>query len=62
VAALYEQQRVSHVGSFPALEDQMASYTPDSGTSPDRLDALVHALTELMLEPARRKLAFRGAA
>jgi phage terminase large subunit-like protein len=62
VAALYEQQRVSHVGSFPALEDQMASFTPDSGSSPDRLDALVHALTELMLEPARRKLAFRGAA
>jgi phage terminase large subunit-like protein len=54
--------RISHVGALPALEDQMTGYTPDSGASPDRLDALVHALTELMLEPARRKLAFRGAA
>jgi phage terminase large subunit-like protein len=63
VAALYEQRRVSHVGSLPVLEDQMAGWAgPDSGYSPDRLDALVHALTELMLEPARRKLAFRGAA
>ena len=46
VSALYEQGRVSHVGSFPTLEDQMCSWTPGE-TSPDRMDALVHGLTEL---------------
>lgn len=49
VAALYEQGRVHHVGSFPVLEDQMASWAPDSnGSSPDRVDALVWAITALM--------------
>jgi len=47
VAALYEQGRVSHVGSFDKLEEQMTEWLPDSGTSPDRLDALVHGITEL---------------
>ena len=53
VAALYEQGRVSHHGSFPDLEDQCCMTGPDgySGEgSPDRLDALVWALTELMLD------------
>ncbi len=53
VAALYEQSRVVHAGSFPALEDQMCDFGADglsSGRSPDRLDALVWALTALMLE------------
>ncbi|WEZ85240.1 terminase family protein [Rhizobium sp. 32-5/1] len=53
VAALYEQSRVVHAGSFPALEDQMCDFGPDGlslGRSPDRLDALVWALTALMLE------------
>ena len=49
IAALYEQGRISHVGSFDILEDQMTGWLPDSGTSPDRLDALVHAITELGL-------------
>jgi len=49
VAALYEQGRVHHVGVLPALEDQMTSWTPADSDSPDRLDALVYALTELML-------------
>lgn len=49
ISALYEQGRVSHVGSFDPLEDQMTQWVPDSGTSPDRLDALVHGLTELGL-------------
>jgi len=49
VAALYEQGRISHVGSFDILEDQMTTWLPDSGYSPDRLDALVHGLTELGL-------------
>lgn len=48
VAALYEQGRVHHVGSFPLLEDQMVSYD-GSGDSPDRLDAAVWILTDLMI-------------
>jgi phage terminase large subunit-like protein len=48
IAALYEQGRVHHVGSFPKLEDQMCDYDPlTSPFSPDRMDALVWALTEL---------------
>jgi hypothetical protein len=52
VAALYEQGHVSHVGSFPDLEDQMANMTAAGYVgegSPDRADALVWALTDLML-------------
>jgi phage terminase large subunit-like protein len=52
VAALYEQGRVAHAGTFAALEDQMCDFGPDGlsgGGSPDRLDALVWALTALML-------------
>lgn len=49
VAALYEQGRVSHVDVYPELEEQLTTWTPESGASPDRLDALVWALTELML-------------
>ncbi len=55
VAALYEQGRVRHAGAFPKLEDQMTAYTGASasvaGGSPDRLDALVWALADLMLAP-----------
>ena len=47
ISALYEQYRVHHVGAFPLLEDQMVMWTPESKDSPDRLDALVWALTEL---------------
>ncbi|WP_040489742.1 DNA-packaging protein [Fulvimarina pelagi] len=50
VAALYEQGRVRHVGVFPELEDEMADFGPDGlsdGRSPDRLDALVWAVTAL---------------
>jgi phage terminase large subunit-like protein len=47
ISALYEQYRVHHVGAFPQLEDQMVMWTPESAESPDRLDALVWALTEL---------------
>lgn len=57
VSALYEQGRVHHVGVFKALEDQLCDFTPDfdrtkAGYSPDRLDSLVWALTELMLASA----------
>jgi len=48
VSALYEQGRIHHVGCFAALEDQMCSYVAGVGQqSPDRMDALVWALTEL---------------
>lgn len=51
-SALYEQGRVSHVGRLDVLEDQMVAFTSDfdrklQGYSPDRVDALVWALTEL---------------
>ena len=52
VAALYEQGRVSHVGALPELEDEMCSFIGAGNgaePSPDRLDALVWALTDLML-------------
>ena len=56
VAALYEQGRVRHCGVVPQLEDQMCAMTNagylGSG-SPDRLDALVWALTELVIEPSK---------
>jgi phage terminase large subunit-like protein len=60
VAALYEQGRVHHIGAFPQLEDQMCGFVPaggeafdlrSTGHSPDRVDALVWALTDLLLEP-----------
>ncbi len=47
VAAAYEKHRVHHVGPLAQLEDQMTTWTPQDGTSPDRLDALVWAVTEL---------------
>lgn len=50
IAALYEQKRVRHVGVLAKLEDQMCTWDPGfAGKSPDRVDALVWALTELML-------------
>jgi phage terminase large subunit-like protein len=48
VAALYEQGKIKHVGAFPQLEDQMCSWTVDA-PSPDRIDALVWAVTELLV-------------
>jgi phage terminase large subunit-like protein len=53
VAALYEQGLVHHVGLWPELEEQMCSWVPGPASgSPDRLDALVWALTELFLDPS----------
>ncbi|WP_417611481.1 DNA-packaging protein [Parasphingorhabdus sp.] len=54
VAALYENGRVHHVGAFPQLEDELCGLLigggyEGPGRSPDRADALVWALTELML-------------
>ncbi|WP_120076403.1 DNA-packaging protein [Aurantiacibacter odishensis] len=65
VAALYEAGRVNHVGTFPPLEDELCGVMAGGGyegpgRSPDRADALVWAMTELMLgkrgEPAVRQL------
>jgi phage terminase large subunit-like protein len=55
VAMLYQQGRVLHAGRFPALEDEMCDFGADGlsgGRSPDRVDALVWAVTELMLDAA----------
>jgi phage terminase large subunit-like protein len=49
VSALYAQGRVHHVGVLRELEDQWATWVPGQGASPDRVDACVYALTELML-------------
>jgi len=48
ISSYYEQGRIHHVGSFPALEDQMCDWVPGISDSPDRVDALVWALTELL--------------
>lgn len=56
IYSLYEQHKIYHVGHFPILENQMITFDPDKGKSPDRVDALVWGLTELML--GVRKVAF----
>lgn len=56
VSVLYAQNRVRHVGALPELEDELCDFGPGgltSGRSPDRMDALVWALTELMLRERR---------
>lgn len=56
VSALYEQKprRVRHAEPFVDLEDQMCSWVPGEGDSPDRIDAMVWGVTELMLRRRRR--------
>jgi phage terminase large subunit-like protein len=51
VTLAYEQGRVHHVGYFAELESQMLSWIPGEGKSPDRVDALVHGLTALLIKP-----------
>jgi phage terminase large subunit-like protein len=63
ISALYEQGKVHHCGTFTALEDQMCAFTSDfsratAGYSPDRLDAMVWALSELMLTNTGPRLYF----
>jgi phage terminase large subunit-like protein len=77
ITLAYEQDRVHHVGYLGDLESQMCAWIPGEGKSPDRVDALVHALTALLIKPppgfvggtitakspaARRLPAFRGGA
>jgi len=49
VAALYEQGRVRHAAAMPELEDELMGMGVDGGASPDRADALVWAVTDLLL-------------
>jgi phage terminase large subunit-like protein len=58
VAALYQQGRVHHIGTFPQFEGQTTNFTSDidraaAGYSPDRVDALVWAFSELLVEPMK---------
>jgi phage terminase large subunit-like protein len=63
VAALYAEGRIAHVGVYSTLEEQMLAFGADGlarGRSPDRVDALVWAITDLMIDrpapPAIRQL------
>jgi phage terminase large subunit-like protein len=54
ISMLYEQNRVWHVGHYPQLEEQMVDFNPEDTkmASPDRVDALVWGLTELIITPS----------
>jgi phage terminase large subunit-like protein len=52
ISALFEQSRAHLVGGFDVLEDQLCTYAAGSSDSPDRLDAMVWGLTELIVTPA----------
>ncbi len=57
IAALYAQGRVKHAAAFPALEDEMCCFGAEGfNHSPDRLDALVWALTDLLMGGAQPRL------
>lgn len=51
ITMAYQQGRVHHIGYHADLESQMYSWIPGVGKSPDRIDALVHALTALLIKP-----------
>lgn len=57
VVAFYEKGRVHHVGVLATLEDQQTSWVPGKGDSPDRVDALVHGITELAKAVAPSEIA-----
>jgi phage terminase large subunit-like protein len=59
VASLYEQHRIHHVGSFPALEDQLCTWVPGE-KSPDRLDALVWLMTKVLVESMGSRVLFEA--
>jgi phage terminase large subunit-like protein len=62
VASLMEQGRISFIGVHAALETQMVEWIPDSGESPDRLDAFVHGIASLTTQTSKFDLAFSGSA
>jgi hypothetical protein len=51
ITLAYEQNRVHHLNYLTDLESQMCAWIPGEGKSPDRVDALVHALTALLIKP-----------
>ncbi len=52
IVLAYEQERVHHIGYLPDLESQMTTWVPgETKNSPDRVDALVHAMTALLIKP-----------
>ena len=61
VSALYEQGRVIHTTALPELEDELCVWTPDATESPDRLDAMVWGLTDLMLTKSKQATAVYSA-
>jgi len=63
IAALYEQGKVHHVGALSELEDELCEWVPGDKTqkSPDRLDALVWAVTDLMEHGGKTKYQIIGA-
>lgn len=58
VSMLYEQGRVWHIGKFPKLEEQQVDFNPEDGESPDRVDALVWGMTELIINPNEVKIRY----
>jgi PBSX family phage terminase large subunit len=56
IYSMYEQHKVYHVGNFPILERQMITFDPEKGKSPDRVDALVWAFTDLLLTNVSKNL------
>lgn len=56
VASLYKSGEVVHVGTFPELETEMTSWVHGDSWSPNRMDALVHLITELLLGSPKRKV------
>lgn len=57
ISSLYQQRKVRHVGNLSELEDEYCTWVPgESRDSPNRLDAAVWGLTELMLGPEKRRL------
>lgn len=53
ISLCYEQGRVHHLGFFAELESQMTQWVPEDRKSPDRVDALVFALTALLITPPK---------
>lgn len=62
VSALAERGFVHHAGFMPLLEEQLCSWVPGSGRSPDRLDAMVHAVATLLQERPVARASVRSAA
>ena len=58
VSMLYEQGRVWHIGKFHKLEEQQVDFNPEDGDSPDRVDALVWGMTELIINPNEVKIRY----